>query len=704
MSALSTTADSPPDLDGFAPARAATERYGDALLRRCAAQFGRQRVNSEPSENREHIVSAIENPVLIDRTLKSLSPAARRLLRLAGIGVTTRWQVQSLVDLGSLLGTNDGIAPVREWLEAGLAFPELPPRGNKLQSWDDWLGGVSAAPLVVHIAPLALSRSARETLELPQVDFDVLPAAPLEADGLEWPLRVAVAWQVVRDGPLRLTQQNGLFKRDLDRIQGHSLLSAPPAELVGNVPDAGLLAVVLAQSIGLLDRDADQIVAASSTVIWPDDLGAILGSLWSAVVSLTGWDAQNGWTGGPQNTLAALAVTSLAILAKLPEDQWAVAADLDALLTGGPDAHPGQVAAFWLGLGHQLRLVQAAKHKDRWWIRATALGRSIAAGQDFQLPPPAIEQTLVVQPNLEIVVYRQGLTPALISRLSRVADWKSLGLACTLGLTAESVYHGLEAGESLSELIGLFNRHGTRPLSDTVLNSLRSWASKRDRVLAFPSALVLEFRSAEELEQAVRLGLVQHRLTDRLGLIGSEADIDYEQFRLIGSRDYLAADELCIDVANDGLTLSVNEHKSDLLLESELLRFAERAEGRDGEPAFRLTVNSLRSARDNGLDESGLDGWFRRRAGRSLPAAAHLLMTADQTPPFEMVRRLLLHVPTEELADGLAAWPESASLLGERLAPAVFAVSEEFAGRLRRVLEQIGIRCEFTSNGLVAGL
>ena len=243
---------------------------------------------------------------------------------------------------------------------------------------------------------------------------------------------------------------------------------------------------MLAQSIGLFDRDADQIVAASTTIAWPDDLSAILRSLWSAVVSLTGWDTQSGWTGGQQNALAALAVTSLAILANLPEDQWAVAADLDALVTGGPDGRPGQAAAFWLGIGHQLRLVQAAKHQDRWWIRATDLGRAIAAGQEAQLPPPAVEQTLVVQPNLEIVVYRQGLTPALVARLSRVAEWKSLGLACTLGLSAESVYHGLEAGESLSELIALFNRHGTRPLSDTVLNSLRSWSSSATGCSRFP--------------------------------------------------------------------------------------------------------------------------------------------------------------------------------------------------------------------------
>jgi hypothetical protein len=56
-----------------------------------------------------------------------------------------------------------------------------------------------------------------------------------------------------------------------------------------------------------------------------------------------------------------------------------------------------------------------------------------------------------------------------------------LGLACTLGLTAESVYRGLESGETLLDLLAMFNRHGTRPLSDTVLNSLRSWASKREK-------------------------------------------------------------------------------------------------------------------------------------------------------------------------------------------------------------------------------
>jgi len=206
------------------------------------------------------------------------------------------------------------------------------------------------------------------------------------------------------------------------------------------------------------------------------------------------------------------------------------------------------------------------------------------------LPPdrPAIEQTMLVQPTLEVVLYRQGLTPVLIGRLSRFAVWKTLGLACTLQLTAESVYHGLEAGETLADLVALFERHGTRGLSETVLGSLRSWASKRERVLIFPAALLLEFRTPGDLDRALRQGQVERKVTGRIGLIAAEDRINYGQFRLVGTRDYLAAEEVCAAVEADGLTLAVNENRSDLLLDSEVRRFAEpvNSAGLDERPAL----------------------------------------------------------------------------------------------------------------------
>lgn len=679
---------------GFAPARDALDRYGDALLRRIAAQTGRQRVQFDGDETREYLLTTINNPVLVDRTLKQLSPAARRLLRLVGISGQSRWQIPSLVEFGSILGTHDGIAPVRELLDAGLAYPELAARAPKIISWEAWLGIASSQPLAVHIAPLASSRSQREPLELPKVDFDVVPQAPVEADGYEWLLRAAVAWQVVRESPLRLTQQGGLFKRDLDRLSNHPILASPPVEQIGEVPDAALLSVLLAQLAGLLGRIHDQITVLEFPDSWANGLGSAIQGFWAALVGIDSWDPVHGLSGTPGRSTSAAAVLTLAVLAELPPDQWVQAKEIDRLLSGGPDGRPELVKALLLGILHQLRLVQAARHKNEWWVRLTSIGNAVAQCKPPPAVSPALEQTLLVQPNLEIILYRQGLTPSLVARLSRMAEWKSIGLACTLGLTAESVYRGLESGETLTEILALFDRHGSRALSDTVLNSLRSWASKRERILAFPSALLLEFREPADLERAVRLGLVEHRISERIGLISNEERIDYQQLRLVGTRDYLSSDDLCVAVSQDGLTLTVNDHKSDLLLEGELKRFSEQAEA----SRFELTVRSLRTARETGLDEAALDAWFRRRTGLPLPPAARLLIAADQSTAMSLIHTPLLRVPTEDLADGLAAWPATASLVGERLAPTVFAVPDESIEQLQAALAQLRVPLRISPN------
>src|SRR5207253_851122 len=78
-----------------------------------------------------------------------------------------------------------------------------------------------------------------------------------------------------------------------------------------------------------------------------------------------------------------------------------------------------------LGLAFSLRLLQAARDaQGAWLVRLSPLGRWILGFGEAPPVTPPYPQTLLVQPNLEIIVYRQGLTPALISRLSRFALWK----------------------------------------------------------------------------------------------------------------------------------------------------------------------------------------------------------------------------------------------------------------------------------------
>jgi hypothetical protein len=300
---------------------------------------------------------------------------------------------------------------------------------------------------------------------------------------------------------------------------------------------------------------------------------------------------------------------------------------------------------------------------------------------------------LLVQPNLEIIAYRQGLTPALIADLSRFATWKSLGAACTLQLQPESVYRGLESGHTFETIVQALERHGMRPTPPAVVESLRTWADKRERISVYPAATLFEFASADELSEALARGLPAVRLAERLALVADEKDIDFRHFRLTGTRDYLLPPDRCVEVEGDGVTLTVDLARSDLFLETELLRFAEPADrtATNGRRQYRLTPASLRTAREGGLGVRVLEEWFTQRTGRPLPPAARLLLAGAELPEMEVRRELVLYVDMPETADGLLQWPGTRALIQDRLGPTTLVVAEEHAELLRERLRLLGV-------------
>jgi hypothetical protein len=239
-----------------------------------------------------------------------------------------------------------------------------------------------------------------------------------------------------------------------------------------------------------------------------------------------------------------------------------------------------------------------------------------------------------------------------------------------------------------------------RPVPATVLDSLRTWADKRDRIAIYPSATLFEFASAEELNEALSRGLPATRLADRLAVVASESSVDFRHFRLASTRDYGLPPERCVEVQADGVTLAIDLSRSDLMVETELQRFAEpldrgtvRLPDKAG-PAtrlYRLTPASLAGARDSGLGLRTLDEWFTQRSGRPLSPAGRLLLIGAQLPALELRRQLVLNLPTAELADGLMQWPETRSLVDARLGPTTLAVAEEQAGTLRERLKTLGL-------------
>ncbi len=690
--------------------RQALGRYDEPLLRAVAARLVRARNQWPADELIDRAAATVVNAAVIDRRLQDLDPAARQLLALIARARQPRWRLGSLVELTIALGRREEpFQPILALFENGLLYPEPAALGSaRLKSFEQVLGLATGGGLAVFAHPAVVSRATDTELGLPE-----LPAKPQtlgaarEADGLEWLLRLSALWQLVAAGPLRRTQGGAFFKRDLDRLRGDAVLNGPPADSLAELPDPALLAVALAEAEGVIHDNAGELAAGPLPATWEDGLPRALASLYAGLFRMESWDPLDGFrmaAEGTGNPFPSAYLLVLALLGRQPPDAYVSPDDIETWLCENhpywaqEDARPSRyrpwVGTFVLGLLYPLRVVDAVKDEaGAWAVRLSATGRWLLGLGDEPAAVPAFPQTLLVQPNLEILAYRQGLTPALVAKLARFAAWKGLGAACLLQLQPETVYRALEGGLTFETILQTLEQHGTRATPAPVIDSLRTWANKRDRITIYPASALLEFGSADELNEALARGVPALRLSDRLALVAHEEDIEYKHFRLTGTRDYALPPEKCVTVEPDGVTLTIDLARSDLLLETELPRFAVAVERppANGRRQYRLTPASLSAAREGGLSVPQLEAWFTQRAGGPLSPAARLLLAGAHAPSPQVKRHLVLHVATPELAEGLAQWPETRELIDERLGPTALAIAEENTARLRDILRRLGI-------------
>jgi hypothetical protein len=252
-------------------------------------------------------------------------------------------------------------------------------------------------------------------------------------------------------------------------------------------------------------------------------------------------------------------------------------------------------------------------------------------------------------------------------------------------------------GESQTSIVHTLESHGMKAIPPAVLDSLRTWSSKRERISVYSAGAIFEFASPADMTEAISRGLPATRLTDRLAIVADEADIEYKHFRLTSTRDYTLPPERCVDVEPDGVTLTVDLARSDLMLETELLRFAEpiAAAGPASRQQYRITPKSIEAARTHGVTLAYLESWFGQRTGLPISAAAQLLLTARDLPAVELRRRLVLQVANEHLADGLAQWSGTRSLIVTRLGPTTLVVDEKDVPALTERMKELGVKMVF---------
>lgn len=693
--------------------KAALGRYEEVLIRKVASRLVRPRNQWPIEELIQRCLETLNNPVVLDRRLAEVSGSARQLLAAVGHSRVPQWPLGNLVEVSMALGNSDGLAPVLELLEAGLVFPVSgAPGGRKLVTFSHWLGTVGQDSLAVFSPPQVSGRALATDLGLPDLTTEqptLLASSLLESDGLEWLLRLGALWQLAAESPLRRTQQGGLFKRDVDRLtQQGSIVNSPPPDRLAEVPDVGFWLTEMALVEGLLTECDGELRVGTLPAHWEGGLWSAIESLWSGLFAVRNWTPLEGWRGGEEvvgHPYPSAYLLTMLLLARAKPESWIHPADLESWLREhhpywkGEEVRPSRqqpwLEKFLLGLAYPMRLVQVCKNvQGESLVRLTPVARWLLGQGERPTAPPVFPKTLLVQPNLEMIAYRQGLTPSLIAWLTKIATWKTLGAACTLQLEPQTVYRALELGETFDSICQTLAQYGTRAVPPTVLDSLRTWSNKRDRITIYPTAALLEFNTAEDLTEALARGVPLIRLSDTLAVVASEDQIEFRHFRLTGTRDYALPPDRCVSVEDDGVTLTVDLARSDLMLETELPRFADLVErgATSGRRQYRLTAASLARAREAGMTLTSLQTWFQQRTGESISPAARLLLTAAQLPPPRLRRHLVLHVDDEEVADGLLQWPATSELFDERLGPKTLSILEDNLPALKQRLGELGVQ------------
>jgi hypothetical protein len=765
-SVVTTTVDrAPVGVLRLAAYRRALTRLDVARLRAIAVALGFNEpevrsASSLPGQIAEHL----ENPRTIESVLGRLEHGPRLALCLFALTEAPAWPMVGLAQALDCLGV-EPLAAVRALVGVGVLALAAESAADR-EFPGDLNGRLEREPesltLLAHPAALAAARTVLPVGNRP------VPAGPVgmirEADGLEPMLRLAALWQRVDEAPLRQTQQGTLYKRDRERLEDDPVLAGPISDALEPLPDMAAFWLAIGTGVGLVVSepagDGDRVVAAGPE-FWAEHaihLPQMIATRW---LGLRQWHEQGGMRQEGTNVELALPYLRPAVLlwlATLSSEDWVALDDLadhlrqlaprwdrivlgdDPAATSSPPsgsrsrsaragagksesgswsaavgAGSGVLESLLLGAAYQLGLVRVAEESGsrRRVVQLAPLGRYLLALGPPPPPRPSFEHFLFVQPNFEIIAYRQGLTPPLIGAFSRFAHWSQIGAALELKLTPESVYHGLEGGLTERSILDRLAQHSARPLPASVAEALRTWSDRRERITYHATATLIEFATREDLEQGMMLWPGDRRppvrISDRLLLVEDELSIPFQRFRLAGSRDYRRAPEACLEVEPDGVTLSLDLARSDLLIDAELSRFADEqpsaatsasstSSDSPGNPRRRFLVSpeSLARAAENGLSPALLAHWYVKRTGAEIPPAVRLLLLAASGRPAPLMaqRPLILHAPSAQWLDGLLQHPATCDYLGERLGPTTAVIPDELLDAFRKALTSLGLFLE----------
>ncbi len=233
------------------------------------------------------------------------------------------------------------------------------------------------------------------------------------------------------------------------------------------------------------------------------------------------------------------------------------------------------------------------------------------------------QPTWIVQPNFELVVYLSATNSQQLAFLESHAERVKVEQHVAIyRLTRESIYHALENGSSLEELLEQLQGGASVPLPQNVEVELRSWGQLREEISLSPQAKLLEFPSEKARQAALAKGQVQGKCVGECFLL-LETEATLPKALVKEKIDYAKRLLPCLSVTESGKIQLTST--PDFLLPEQLDKWAKRQS--DG--TWQLTSETVKST---------------IQAGGKI------------TELFDLLEDRLTHAPPEYLVVALNGW------------------------------------------------
>lgn len=348
---------------------------------------------------------------------------------------------------------------------------------------------------------------------------------------------------------------------------------------------------------------------------------------------------------------------------------------------------------YWLGL-----VELGATDSGVQAFRLTDLARQVLHNEAEQAAPAAEHDgaVWVVQPNYDIIVYLDVVSPAQLAFLERHAERRQAEQhTAHYVLTRESVYQGLQSGTTPEGVLQTLCDGAGMALPQNVEREICEWAQQREQITLRSKARLIEFPSSDTRELAMDAGLKGTRVGECYVLVEADTQVKAALkavfgLQLIPAINYAEPPVKCLDATEDG-TLTLKDDTGDMLIAGQLARCAEQLSNKK----WRLTPASLQRVRQAGVNAKTLLTFLASRTLKPLPPLLEIAIRnafSDKGTLIQADAVFVLHIKDKKLYDAITDSDLLKPYLLDVPGPDTIVVSLDKLEEFKQQLDWLGIK------------